>query len=247
MINCHRIYLELLHELDGKIEEIISMNCYYCLNKGHFITGGLMLKIRYIYAKILKKLLHPIALNNCTIDKTVKICAKTELTNCSVEKNSYIGYQCFMVNTQIGKFCSIADRCSIGGGKHPMEFVSTSPVFHEGKNILKTNYSFHAIEDTPITVIENDVWIGQGVFIKAGVTIATGAVIGMGSVVTKDIPAYQVWAGNPAHKIRDRFNSEIKEQLLNSYWWEWNDNKLSNYAKYFNEPELFIKKIKRTK
>ena len=35
---------------------------------------------------------------------------------------------------------------------------------------------------TPRTVIENDVWIGQGAFIKAGVHIGTGAVIGMGQL-----------------------------------------------------------------
>lgn len=34
----------------------------------------------------------------------------------------------------------------------------------------------------PRTVIENDVWIGQGAFIKAGVHIGTGAVIGMGQL-----------------------------------------------------------------
>lgn len=55
-----------------------------------------------------------------------------------------------------------------------------------------------------------DVWIGDEVFIGAGVIICNsvkignGAIIGAGSVVTKDIPPYQVWAGNPAHFIRER-------------------------------------------
>ena len=31
-----------------------------------------------------------------------------------------------------------------------------------------------------------------------------GAIIGAGSIVTKDIPPYQVWAGNPARYIKDR-------------------------------------------
>lgn len=38
----------------------------------------------------------------------------------------------------------------------------------------------------------------------SSVTIGKGAIIGAGSVVTKDIPPYQVWAGNPARYIKDR-------------------------------------------
>lgn len=40
----------------------------------------------------------------------------------------------------------------------------------------------HSMPQKPRTVIENDVWIGQGAFIKAGVHIGTGAVIGMGQL-----------------------------------------------------------------
>lgn len=40
--------------------------------------------------------------------------------------------------------------------------------------------------------------------ICSSVTIGKGAIIGAGSVVTKDIPPYQVWAGNPARYIKDR-------------------------------------------
>ena len=36
--------------------------------------------------------------------------------------------------------------------------------------------------------------------VKAGVKIGNGAIIGMGSVVTKDVPDYEIWAGNPAKK-----------------------------------------------
>ena len=52
--------------------------------------------------------------------------------------------------------------------------------------------------------IEDDVFIGVNTIICNSVTIGKGAVIGAGSVVTKDIPPYQVWAGNPAHYIKDR-------------------------------------------
>lgn len=52
--------------------------------------------------------------------------------------------------------------------------------------------------------IEEDAFIGVNTIICNSVTMGKGAVIGAGSVVTKDIPAYQVWAGNPACYIKDR-------------------------------------------
>lgn len=53
----------------------------------------------------------------------------------------------------------------------------------------------------PIT-IGNDVWIGGGVIVCPGVTIGDRCVIGAGSVVTKDIPAGMIAAGNPCKVVR---------------------------------------------
>lgn len=53
-------------------------------------------------------------------------------------------------------------------------------------------------------VIEDDVFIGCNTVICNAVTIGKGAIIGAGSIVTKDIPPYQCWAGNPARYIKDR-------------------------------------------
>jgi maltose O-acetyltransferase len=53
--------------------------------------------------------------------------------------------------------------------------------------------------------IGNDVWIGAGAIVLKGVQIGDGAVIGAGSVVTKNVGSFEIWAGNPARKIRNRF------------------------------------------
>ena len=65
----------------------------------------------------------------------------------------------------------------------------------------------------------------------------------MNSVVTHDIPAYEIWAGNPARKIKDRFDDEIKSRLLDSEWWEYDDEKLLAVAGFFNDPKKFLETI----
>jgi acetyltransferase-like isoleucine patch superfamily enzyme len=53
-------------------------------------------------------------------------------------------------------------------------------------------------------VIEDDVWIGSQVTILDGVKVGAHSIIGAGSVVTKDVAAWSIVAGNPARLIRDR-------------------------------------------
>jgi acetyltransferase-like isoleucine patch superfamily enzyme len=58
-------------------------------------------------------------------------------------------------------------------------------------------YANNNISTAPI-IIGDDVFIAAGAIILKGVTIGTGAIVGAGSVVTKDVPAYTIVAGNPA-------------------------------------------------
>jgi acetyltransferase-like isoleucine patch superfamily enzyme len=52
-------------------------------------------------------------------------------------------------------------------------------------------------------IIEDNVWIGEGVAIMPNVTIGANSIIGANSVVTKDIPKNSVVAGNPASVIKN--------------------------------------------
>lgn len=69
--------------------------------------------------------------------------------------------------------------------------------------------------DTQKTYVGNDVWIGHGAIIIAGVHIGDGAVVAAGSVVTKDVEPCTIVGGNPAHFIKNRFETEKdKEQHI---------------------------------
>jgi len=69
--------------------------------------------------------------------------------------------------------------------------------------------------------IGHDVWIGACVIITPGCCeIGTGAVVGAGAVVTKNVPAFAIVAGNHASIIRYRFSEDDQKSILASRWWE---------------------------
>lgn len=74
--------------------------------------------------------------------------------------------------------------------------------FHElGAVDRRTGPNPDKVACSPV-VIEDDVFLGAGSTILKGVTIGAGAVVGACSVVTRSIPSAEVWAGNPARRIR---------------------------------------------
>lgn len=199
-----------------------------------------MLSLKYLFSKLLKKIFIA-SIKNSKLHKNSKICSCSNIVDTTIDRYSYIGSYCTVVNTQIGAFCSIADNCVIGGAMHPVNWVSSSPVFCKGKNILFTNFSRHSFETSKRTIIGNDVWIGNYCMIKQGVKIGDGAIIGMGAVVTKDVLPYSIVGGNPAKLIRMRFDDYIISQLLQIDWFHFDDSTLSKQGCLFNNVEEFIK------
>jgi acetyltransferase-like isoleucine patch superfamily enzyme len=53
------------------------------------------------------------------------------------------------------------------------------------------------------TIIGDNVWIGEGAILPGGITVGTGSIIGAGSVVTKNVPAHVIVAGNPARIVKE--------------------------------------------
>jgi acetyltransferase-like isoleucine patch superfamily enzyme len=120
----------------------------------------------------------------------------------------------------IGRYCSIAAGVEImPGGNHRTDWVSSYP--------FRIRYQLPGAGDDghPATkgdvVIGNDVWIGNNALILSGVTIGDGSVVAARTVVTRDVPAYAVVAGNPGRVVAHRFSDSEREQLLSIRWWEW--------------------------
>lgn len=202
--------------------------------------------ITYLFSKLVKKIQIP-AIKNSKVDHTSKICSGSHFVNSTIQKYSYIGNYCTIIYTNIGAYCPIADNCIIGGASHPMNWVSTSPVFFSGKNVLRKNFADHIYSDIRITSIGNDVWIGNNCLIKSGVQISDGAIVGMGSVLTKNIGPYEIWAGNPAKMIRKRFSDENIKKLLDYNWWSLDVREVSEIGSNFNDVDKFINEFHKGK
>jgi virginiamycin A acetyltransferase len=151
----------------------------------------------------------------------------------------------------IGKYTTIGSRVSIGGFEHPNNWLSVSEFQYRDK--LEC-YGENGIQDdeneillmTP-TLIGNDVWIGDNTFIKSGTKIGHGSIIGAGSVVTKSVPNYSIYVGNPAKLLRKRFPAEVCQKLLESAWWELSITELKNLDLNYSNIEDCLNKIMKYK
>lgn len=114
---------------------------------------------------------------------------------------AFIGRDCVISPlVTLGAYSMLAPRVAIVGDDHNWEQPGT-PMQFAGRPVQRP------------TSIGADVWLGHGVVVIRGVTIGDGAIVAAGAVVTKDIPAYEVWGGTPARMLRVRFpRSEDREQ-----------------------------------
>jgi acetyltransferase-like isoleucine patch superfamily enzyme len=82
--------------------------------------------------------------------------------------------------------------------------IGSGSVIAFGAIVTDTNH--HDIDGsltTSPTVLGERVWIGAGAMVLRGVTIGDGAVVAAGSVITTDVPAGSLVAGNPARLVRE--------------------------------------------
>lgn len=178
---------------------------------------------------------------NSKIASKAKINRFAKVYNSSIDNFTYIGVGTEVINTQIGKFCSIANNCRIGLATHTLNYLSTSPIFTERKNGLGISWIKQTIfEQSFRVIIGNDVWIGYGAIIIGDVTIGNGAVIGAGAIVTKNVPPYAIVVGSPAKIIRYRFPEEVIHRLQKIEWWNWSENKLKSNIIKFQSDDVWL-------
>ncbi|TWJ04625.1 transferase family hexapeptide repeat protein [Mucilaginibacter frigoritolerans] len=144
----------------------------------------------------------------------------------SIGKNFHAGRNVFLWgkngiiigdNCYIGKYSVIESSVKIGDDVLMANFVAIVGRYdHHYQQIGCSTRMASAIRDNDynwlgkdtFTTIENDVWIGFGAIILGGINIGTGSIIAAGSVVTKDVAPYSIYAGNPAKKIKNRFENQ---------------------------------------
>ncbi len=109
--------------------------------------------------------------------------------NTSLGDRVYLNFLCVILDNGEVR---IGSRVMLGPGVHI--YTAQHPLQAEARN--------KGLEVASPVSIDDDVWIGGAAVILPGVTIGRGAVVGAGSVVTRDVPAHAVVAGNPARVLR---------------------------------------------
>jgi acetyltransferase-like isoleucine patch superfamily enzyme len=133
-----------------------------------------------------------INLYGCRIGANTKIGAFVE-----IQKNAVIGRNCkISSHTFICEGVTIEDNVFVG---HNVAFVNdTYPRATAADGGLQTEVDWKV----ETTRIQKGASIGSGVTILANITVGENALIGAGSVVTRDVPAHAIVAGNPARILR---------------------------------------------
>jgi acetyltransferase-like isoleucine patch superfamily enzyme len=138
------------------------------------------------------KLYEFINLYGCEIGDHTKIGAFVE-----IQKNAKIGKNCkISTHTFICEGVTIEDDVFIG---HGVTFVNdTYPRATTAGGELQTDADW----SVETTLVKKGASIGSGATILSNLTIGEHSIVGAGSVVTKDVPANAIVAGNPARVLR---------------------------------------------
>ena len=128
----------------------------------------------------------------------------------SVGNHTYIGGGTFISRSsiEIGNNVTIAwggtfydhDSHSLDYLKRRKDIDDELDDIRHGRHFI-ANKDWSDVNSKPIKICD-DVWIGMNVIILKGVTVGEGAIVGAGSVVTRDVPAWTVVAGNPAKVVK---------------------------------------------
>lgn len=126
---------------------------------------------------------------------------------CVVFPNAKIGSGCnICANVLIENDVVVGDNVTVKSGVQIWDGVTLEDNVFVGPNATFTNDLFPKSKNSnwklSKTFVKRGASIGANATIICGVTIGENAMIGAGSVVTKDVPANEIWVGNPAKFLR---------------------------------------------
>lgn len=196
-----------------------------------------------ILSEIIEKVLRKFSVK---VGFSVQIAQRCHIRKSFLGDYTYVSRNAWISHTKIGKFCSIGPNFFCGWGVHPIDGISTSPMFYSPnkQNGVSLSPKAKIEEQKPIT-IGNDVFIGANVVVLDGITIGDGAVIGAGAVVSKDIPPYAVAIGCPIQITKYRFTQQQIQELLSLQWWNLPNDALVQVEHHFWDVDEFISQIKK--
>ena len=183
-------YPELLRELGELRFEVAELNRLREACPGSIVERGVVL-VGY-------------APQACLLSRQARVCRGTVLAfsdatggqgRITVAARTWIGQYnnlraCATGDIHIGEDCLISQFCTLvtaGHGKTRGVLIREQPPSERGT-----------------IIIGSDVWLGAGVTVMPGVCIGDGAIVGANSVVTRDVPAGEIWVGSPARSIGAR-------------------------------------------
>ena len=203
------------------------------------------LKIKYRISKhvLFEKgsLIYP----SCRFEGYNRVCRASYISRSYIGFGSYIGNNCNIVSTQIGKYSCIGPYVRTTSGVHPINYVSMHPAFYSlrgqaGFTYVKKQLFDESRDKGYHIIIGNDVWIGDSALLMEGIHIGNGAVIAAGAIVTKDVPPYAIVAGVPAKILRYRFEEKIRTEIDRVEWWNKDEEWIKNHVEEFADVNTFL-------
>lgn len=140
--------------------------------------------------------------------KTTSIGENTNIWQfCVVLPRAIIGANCnICANVVIENDVTVGDNVTIKSGVQLWDGITIEDNAFIGPNVTFTNDLFPRSKnpdwEMKRTLVKYGASIGANSTILPGVIIGENALIGAGSVVTRDIPANEIWVGNPAHFLK---------------------------------------------